>query len=79
MINLEEYPKNENWEYVIPVSTYMALSWVPLDDWIQMKNYPEVYKYVMFRLRRCWLKQNTCELVHKFIEDYFEEKKAWNE
>lgn len=70
---IEDYPKNQDWEYVIPVKEYMALSWVDVDDWNKMKADERLYKYVMHRLRRSWKHNATSELVKSYINSYYDE------
>ena len=70
---IEDYPKNEDWEYVIPVIKRLRLSWVSYTQTEKLLLDSKLYEYVMHRLRRTWLHKNTKELVDKFIYDYCNE------
>lgn len=76
---IENYPFNEDWERVIPVFAYFELCWVSDLLLNELQSDETLYKYVMHRLRRSWKKQDTKELVEKFINDYYDEKNTWNE
>jgi hypothetical protein len=70
---IEDYPKNEDWEYVIPTIDRLEMNWVSRKQTEMFFFDTKLYKYVMHRLRRTWLHKNTKELVDKFIYDYCNE------
>lgn len=70
----DDFEKNQDWDWVIPIWIYMARSWVELEDRQKLRDDDNLFKYVMHRLRRTWSHSDTKDIVHKFIEDYFKEK-----
>lgn len=76
---IEDFFLNEDWEYVVPLSVYFEIMWVPKTIRNELENDTQLSKYVLHRLRRTRLKEDIKYLVEKFVNDYFDEKNTWNE
>lgn len=78
-MDIEDFFLNEDWEYVVPLSVYFEIMWVPAVIRSELEKDTQLSKYVLHRLRRTRLNKDTRSLVEKFVNDYFDEKKTWNE
>ena len=75
---IEDFFLNEDWEYVVPITAYFEIMWVPKILRDELANDTQLHKYVIHRLRRTRLNKDTRSLVEKFVNDYFDEKNTWN-
>lgn len=79
---IEDFFLNEDWEYVVPITAYFEIMWVPKAIRNELENDTQLHRYVIHRLRRTRLNENIKYLVEKFVNDYYDEldeKNTWNE